>query len=103
MPAHVLIGGINKNLDFAPVRDYLATTTHEVYLFGQDGAEVGRQLGGDHPYFQRMEAAFAAATLKVQPGEAIILAPGCSGLDAFRDFRARGDVFRMIAKEWLSK
>ena len=103
MPAHVLIGGINKNLDFAPVRDYLAATTHKVYLFGQDGAEVGRQLGGDHPYFERMEAAFAAATLKVQPGEAIILAPGCSGLDAYRDFRARGDVFRMIAKEWLSK
>ena len=50
-----------------------------------------------------MEAAFAAASSKAKPGEAIILAPGCSGLDAYRDFRERGDVFRMIAKEWLSK
>ncbi|MHB8637337.1 MAG: UDP-N-acetylmuramoyl-L-alanine--D-glutamate ligase [Fimbriimonadaceae bacterium] len=101
MPSRVLIGGINKNLDFAPVRDYLAATTHHVYLFGRDGVAVGRQLGGDPPYFERLEAGFAAAASEAQPNEAIVLAPGCSGLDAYRDFRERGDVFRLIAKEWL--
>lgn len=103
MPAHVLMGGVNKNLDFAPVRAYLATAPHHVYLFGRDGQVVGRQLGADYPYFERMEAAFAAASLQAHAGEAIILAPGCAGLDAYRDFRERGDVFRMIAREWLSK
>ncbi|HLK16953.1 MAG TPA: UDP-N-acetylmuramoyl-L-alanine--D-glutamate ligase [Fimbriimonadaceae bacterium] len=103
MPSHVLMGGVNKNLDFAPVRDYLATAKHRVYLFGQDGQDVGAQIGGGFPYYERMEAAFAAATAQAHAGEAIILAPGCAGLDAYRDFRERGDVFRMIAKEWLSK
>lgn len=102
-PCHVLMGGVNKNLDFTPVGDYLATTNHHVYLFGKDGRAVGSQLGQDYPYFERMEAAFQAAAAKAQQGETIILAPGCAGLDAYRDFRERGDVFRMIAKEWLSR
>jgi UDP-N-acetylmuramoylalanine--D-glutamate ligase len=60
-------------------------------------------LGGNHPVFRTLEEAFAAATEGAVSGEVIMLAPGCASTDQFRDFRERGDVFRHIAKEWLSR
>ena len=47
--AHVLMGGVNKNLDFNPVRDYLATVADQVYLFGQDGQRGGPPAGRQSP------------------------------------------------------
>lgn len=100
-PAHLLIGGANKNLDFSPLRNYLANQRHRVYLFGRDREKLNEALGGTYPMFEFMPDAFAAATRNARKGEIIMLAPGCAGLDHYRDFRERGDVFRSIAKEWL--
>lgn len=101
-PSHLLIGGVNKGLDFGPLRHYLANHRHRAYLFGSDAANLDAMLGGSHPTFRTLEEAFAAATEKAVPGEVIMLAPGCASTDQFRDFRERGDVFRTIAKEWLT-
>lgn len=102
-PAHLLIGGVNKGLDFGPLRHYLANHRHRAYLFGSDAANLDAMLGGSHPTFRTLQEAFAAATEKAVPGEVIMLAPGCASTDQFRDFRERGDVFRDIAKEWLTR
>jgi UDP-N-acetylmuramoylalanine--D-glutamate ligase len=102
-PAHLLIGGVNKGLDFGPLRHYLANQRHRAYLFGTDAADLNAMLGGNHPVFRTLEEAFAAATEGAVSGEVIMLAPGCASTDQFRDFRERGDVFRHIAKEWLSR
>jgi UDP-N-acetylmuramoylalanine--D-glutamate ligase len=101
-PAHLLIGGVNKGLDFGPLRHYLANHRHRAYLFGSDAANLNAMLGGGHATFRTLEEAFAVATERAVPGEVIMLAPGCASMDQFRDFRERGDVFRTIAKEWLT-
>jgi UDP-N-acetylmuramoylalanine--D-glutamate ligase len=102
-PSHLLIGGVNKGLDFGPLRHYLANHRHRAYLFGSDAANLDAMLGGGHPTFRTLQEAFAAATDKAVPGEVIMLAPGCASTDQFRDFRERGDVFRDVAKEWLNR
>jgi len=102
-PAHLLIGGVNKGLDFRPLRHYLANHRHRAYLFGTDAAQLNEMLGGSYPVFRTLEEAFAAATEAARSGEVVMLAPGCASTDQFRDFRERGDVFRTIAKEWLSQ
>lgn len=101
-PSHLLIGGVNKGLDFAPLRHYLANGRNRAYLFGTDAADLNRMLGGNYPQFRTLEEAFRAASAAAVSGEAIMLAPGCASSDQFRDFRERGDVFRQIAKEWLA-
>ena len=102
-PSHLLIGGVNKGLDFGPLKHYLANHRHRAYLFGSDAANLDAMLGGGYPTFRTLQEAFAAATEKAVPGEVIMLAPGCASTDQFRDFRERGDVFRDIAKEWLNR
>jgi UDP-N-acetylmuramoylalanine--D-glutamate ligase len=97
---HLLIGGVNKGLDFAPLADYLHHSGHVAYLFGRDRQQIADQLGQGQ-LFETMAEAFLAATVVAQKGETIMLAPGCASTDQFRDFRDRGDVFRRIAQAWL--
>jgi UDP-N-acetylmuramoylalanine--D-glutamate ligase len=98
---HILMGGVNKNLDFAPLRHYLANHRHRAYLFGRDAAELAKMVGGEYQLFPNMQEAFLAATESAKMNEVIMLAPGCASSDSFRDFRDRGNVFRTLAKEWL--
>jgi UDP-N-acetylmuramoylalanine--D-glutamate ligase len=101
MRQHLLIGGVNKDMDFSPLAPYLAASGHAVYLFGTDGAAIGRQIGGDWPVFTTLAEAFTAAAKAAKAGEAIMLAPGAASTDQFKDFRDRGEQFRAMAKEWL--
>lgn len=100
-PVHLLVGGVNKGLDFRPLRAYLANGRSRAYLFGRDAPEIQSVLGPTAPIFATMQEAFAEAARRAAPGEVIMLAPGCASTDQFTDFRHRGDVFRAIAKEWL--
>lgn len=98
---HLLIGGVNKDLDFAPLKQYLSENFHRVYLFGRDKEAIAADLGDHYPQFESMAEAFAAATQNAKSGEVIMLSPGCASSDQFRDFVDRGNVFVGIAKEWL--
>jgi UDP-N-acetylmuramoylalanine--D-glutamate ligase len=98
---HVLLGGVNKDLDFRPVKALLGNRRHQAYLFGRDAKQIQDQIGGLGETFDTMQEAFRAATEKAARGEVIMLAPGCASSDQFRDFRHRGDVFIELAKEWL--
>ncbi len=98
----LIIGGNRKNLDFAPVGDYLRTTDHFAYLFGPDTDELNRQLAGDWPAFDSMESAFTAAASDAEPGDAVVLMPGCSSAEPFANFRERGDAFRALAQRWIA-
>lgn len=97
---HILMGGINKGLDFRPLKTYLASHGDHVYLYGRDRAQLGEVLGG--PVFATMQEAFQSAAVHAKAGETILLAPGCASMDQFEDFRERGDVFKQIALEWLA-
>lgn len=98
---HLLLGGSNKQLDFKPLQKYLETSYNKAYLFGRDAKDLNEQLGGGHPVFDTMAEAFQDAVRNANAGEVVMLAPGCASMDQFEDFRARGNVFKAMAKEWL--
>ncbi len=101
-PTHLLIGGVNKDLSFVPVKNFLTSRRHCAYLFGRDGRSLNEAMGGKWPVFETMAEAFAAAAAAVQSDDILMLAPACASQDQFQDFRQRGDVFRQIAKDWLN-
>jgi UDP-N-acetylmuramoylalanine--D-glutamate ligase len=101
-PVHLLMGGVNKGLDFRRLKHYLANGRNRAYLFGRDAEELNKMLGGNLPIFDTMKDAFDVATERAVSGEVIMLAPGCASSDQFRDFRDRGEVFKDMAKEWLT-
>ncbi len=101
----VLIGGVNKDLDFRPLKSLFASRRYRVYLYGQDGESIRHTLGAEGETYRTLRAAFQAAVNDLDTGivnsEFLMLAPGCASMDEFRDFRHRGDVFKELAKEWL--
>lgn len=98
---HLLIGGVDKDMDFRPLSEYLVRSDHRVYAYGRDAEQIVRQLGGRWPVFNTLRDAFEAATRQAASGDAIMLAPGAASMDQFRDFRHRGEAFTEMAMEWL--
>lgn len=103
-PLVLLLGGRDKNLPW----DDLARLVHErvwaVVLFGEAGDKIRRALeeaGGPQvleQYGHLQEAVQAAAQL-ARPGDVVLLSPGATSFDEFRDFEARGEAFR----KWVSE
>ncbi|MFZ4508711.1 MAG: UDP-N-acetylmuramoyl-L-alanine--D-glutamate ligase [Fimbriimonas sp.] len=102
-PSRLLIGGVNKELDFAPLKRFLASSPHVAYLFGSDAPALGKMLDQEDRVYQTMEQAFVAASEAAKDGEAIMLSPGCASTDQFRDFVDRGNVFTQLATDWLAR
>jgi UDP-N-acetylmuramoylalanine--D-glutamate ligase len=102
-PKRLLIGGVNKGLDFRPVRGIVSSGLSSAYIFGKDREEIASSMQQTQATFATLEQAFAAAVQDVRRGDVVMLAPGCASTDEFRDFRHRGDVFRQLAKDWLER
>ncbi len=100
----ILMGGVTKGLDFSPVREYLTTRDHTVVLFGpklENG--LHDQLGTDWRAHITLEEAFKSAMAQAQPGDVVMLSPGCASAPPYANFRERGEAFRALVAEWLKE
>jgi UDP-N-acetylmuramoylalanine--D-glutamate ligase len=103
-PIILLLGGRDKNLPW----DGLAALVHErverVVLFGEAADKISAALEKTHGPIQKtivhtknLEEAVRAAERLSKPGEVILLSPGGTSFDEFRDFEERGEAF----KKWV--
>ncbi len=97
-PTIAIMGGADKNLEYAPLVPALHEKAKAVVLIGQvaDKMEAVFRAGGYTSIFRAptLEAAVEQARSLAAPGEAVLLLPACASFDMFRDFEARGVAFR---------
>jgi len=95
---HLLLGGRDKNLPWQELKELSSNPSIQFYFFGEcrDQAKKLSQLQG--PTFPLMIEAAEAARAKAQPGDGILLSPGGTSLDEFKNFEYRGEVFKSFAK-----
>lgn len=96
---HWILGGQAKTDDLdacAPFFSHVAAA----YVIGEAGPMFARLLQPHMPVTQAgtLDAAVSAAAAAAQPGEVVLLSPACASFDQFRDFEARGDVFRQAVE-----
>lgn len=87
----VILGGRNKGLDLAPL-----VARHSVKAVVGIG-EAGATLADAHRGIEAvrsMDAAVRAAAALADPGDTVLLAPGCASFDMFGSYEERGDAFR---------
>jgi UDP-N-acetylmuramoylalanine--D-glutamate ligase len=104
-PIVLLAGGRDKNL---PWEDFAALAHQRVdhlILFGEAADLIYRAVRvvavADRPYTlercDNLEQAVQAAARVAEPGDVVLLSPGGTSFDEFRDFEGRGEAF----KKWV--
>ncbi|MEZ0395795.1 MAG: UDP-N-acetylmuramoyl-L-alanine--D-glutamate ligase [Anaerolineales bacterium] len=99
-PIILLLGGRDKNLPWEPLAELVARRVEHVIVFGEAAAKIEavlQQQGGGQTFgLQRcpgLRAAVEAAARLAQPGRVVLLSPGGTSFDEFRDFEERGEAF----------
>ena len=74
----------------------------KLYVFGQAADTIKIALGKDFivEKVKDLKDATKKAFHKASVGDTIVLSPGCSSFDQFRDFEQRGEVFKQCVEEF---
>jgi UDP-N-acetylmuramoylalanine--D-glutamate ligase len=86
-----ILGGRNKGLDLSPLLGI--DQVRAVVAIGEAGEELAVRRPGT-PVAGSMEEAVRRASQLAEPGDTVLLAPGCASFDMFDSYEARGDAFR---------
>jgi UDP-N-acetylmuramoylalanine--D-glutamate ligase len=102
-PAVLLLGGRDKKLPWDELARLVKARVRHSVLFGEAGPLIDRALAGAGvPAAQRtltgsLQEAVGIAAAQARPGDIVLLSPGCTSFDEFKDFAERGEKFR----EWV--
>ncbi len=101
-PINLLMGGIMKGGDANDLVPYFGTKVKRLFLFGEGGKLLKETLPSLIPMllYTTMEEAVKNAISLSEPGDTVLLSPGGSSFDEFRDYKERGNTFKRIVKEW---
>jgi UDP-N-acetylmuramoylalanine--D-glutamate ligase len=96
-PLVLILGGRNKNLDFAPLAQALRSKPIcEVLLIGEAGPQIAQALQRAQIIRFSVIKDFSEAVERAlrYPGATCVLSPACASFDQFRSYEERGEVFR---------
>ncbi|MBV2163395.1 MAG: UDP-N-acetylmuramoyl-L-alanine--D-glutamate ligase [Comamonas sp.] len=92
----LILGGVGKGQDFAPLADPIAQYVRAVVLIGRDAPHIRQALahcGVALHDAADLPGAVQLARAQAQSGDAVLLSPACASLDMFRDYAHRAEVF----------
>lgn len=96
-PLVLIVGGRNKNVDFAPLADAVRTKPIcEILLMGEAGPQIARALeaAGVRRFSFVRDFSEAVERALRYPGATCLLSPACASFDQFRSYEERGRAFR---------
>ena len=100
-PIILLLGGVSKGVDFGLLLPHITNYNVKVILaYGEAGEQIKSALGDAVRLFivNNLNSAVKNAHSIAQPGDIVLLSPGCASFDQFRNFEERGDFFISAVK-----
>ncbi|NPV76574.1 MAG: UDP-N-acetylmuramoyl-L-alanine--D-glutamate ligase [Anaerolineae bacterium] len=106
-PLVLLLGGRDKNLPWEALAEAVRERVDHVIVFGEAAEKIAKALGTQIPgkrpytldYCSGLKEAVMAAARVAEPGDVVLLSPGGTSYDEFKDFEERGECFR----EWVKQ
>ncbi len=93
----VIIGGMDRNIDYTLLIDYIRTHTDLLYIFAYPSGERIYKEVIDLPCCMLtadLQAAVRAARIHTPSGSACVLSPAAASYGYFKNFEERGDAFK---------
>jgi UDP-N-acetylmuramoylalanine--D-glutamate ligase len=97
----LIAGGVDKGSSYAPWKKSFAGKVKQVFAIGQAAAKIAQEL---RPEFEveivsTLQEAVECSRSRAKFGETVLLSPGCSSYDMFKDYAHRGDEFKKFVLE----
>jgi len=103
-PIVLIAGGRDKAGDFEALGAQVARRLRHLITIGEASARLRSAwpaVSAEHA--EDLGTAVARAAACAQPGDVVLLSPGCASFDMYADFAARGDHFRQLVRARLSE
>ena len=99
-PIVLLLGGRDKEGDFATLIPLLRTHVRATVLFGEAREKINGLVGGvvETTLAPTLGEAVRKAAALASPGDIVLLSPGCASFDEFCDYKHRGRAFRELVE-----
>jgi UDP-N-acetylmuramoylalanine--D-glutamate ligase len=107
-PVVLLCGGRDKHLPWEDAVQLMAQRCRHVVLFGEMAPLVKAEMERQHvnvgvTQCNTLDQALQRAVSVAQSGDVVLLSPGGTSYDAYKDFAERGDVFVRLVEELQSQ
>lgn len=100
-PIVLMLGGRDKNLPWGDLAKLIHQRVDHVVVFGEAGEMIQKTVAGiggersvDVRRAQTLKEAVTLAAEVASPGDVVLLSPGGTSFDEFKDFAERGELFR---------
>ena len=112
---HLIAGGYDKGTDLTPLARCGA---HGMYAIGATGQQLVRTRGQgsatvaaqsrghatlEAVHCVTLDRAVEAAVRAAEPGEVVLLSPGCASWDQFENYEKRGERFVEFVHSWVAR
>ncbi|HEY5235455.1 MAG TPA: UDP-N-acetylmuramoyl-L-alanine--D-glutamate ligase [Rhabdochlamydiaceae bacterium] len=92
----LIAGGVDKGSSYEPWKKSFTGKVRQVFAIGQAAAKIAQEL---RPEFEveivaTLQEAVECARSRAKNGMSVLLSPGCSSYDMFKDYAHRGDEFK---------
>ncbi len=98
---HLILGGKDKGGEFLQLLPHTQNKVKGIVAYGQAGEKISTALRDAVKIEQvsSLKDAVEICHLNAEPGDIILLSPGCASFDQFSNFEERGEVFKSIVKD----
>jgi UDP-N-acetylmuramoylalanine--D-glutamate ligase len=92
----LIMGGRDKSGDFSALRELVRKRVKSLILMGEAQDVIAEALAGtaETEKTSSLEEAVNRAAARASSGDVVLLSPGCTSFDMFRDFEERGRKFK---------
>ena len=94
----LIMGGRYKGGDFGALRNFAKEKVNCVIAIGEAASRIKKAFNGFIDVFEEedLDRAVDRAFKMSRPGDKILLSPGCSSFDMFKNYEERGRVFKEL-------
>lgn len=95
-PVILIMGGEDKGLDFSPLREIIGERVKKLILIGESRNKLRAVFEGtvELSEAENLEEAVELAFREAERGDVVLLSPGCSSFDMFKNYKERGERFK---------